>query len=210
MGSVPKNQILTRRRLFAEAYIANGLNGTAAAAAAGYTGSQRTLAAYASKMLKNPEVREYIEANARLEGATPVETINGLLRIARGDMTDFVTAEGEVEPELERARAGKKLGIVQSLEVTTDSYTIDKTTHTTRKVKFKLYSQLDAWKEIAKLLGLYRAKDDEAGADGVAPTDQELLEMLQRLEVPKKKWPPGVLRHYENVTKKITSKEVRK
>jgi phage terminase small subunit len=209
MGSPKRGKITVRHQLFAEAYVKNGMNATEAARAAGYTGSTGVLATLGARALKNATVRDWIQANLRQEGIESTEVLGLLVKHLRGDMTNFVTATGDVRLDLEAARAGKRLGIVQQLEVEEDSYTTDDgVTHTKLKKKIKLYSSQDAADKLCRALGLY-AKKDEGSKLGQALSDEQMLQMCQRYEIPKKKWPPGVLRYYESITKTVKSRDAK-
>src|SRR5262245_45038623 len=81
---------LTRKReAFTENYLSNGFNGTEAARAAGYKGSDNTLAQVAHENLKNPQIISRVRA--RIEGlaANANEVLHLLGDHLRSSIADY-------------------------------------------------------------------------------------------------------------------------
>lgn len=71
MGTTRK-ETLARWELFAEAYLASDNNGTEAARAAGFKGSNGTLAVSANRLLKKPEVKKMLAKLRKALKAKPI------------------------------------------------------------------------------------------------------------------------------------------
>lgn len=141
-----------RRELLAEAYIANGGNGTQAARAAGYVGNDASLAATASRALKDVKVQEY--RRRRLTGVKAhTDEIHYLLadhlRANLGDFVDCLKDDGSLD--LEKAQAKGVAHLVKELDCTT---TYDEDGNKTVKTKLKLHDSQTAAKVLADIHGL--------------------------------------------------------
>jgi hypothetical protein len=116
-----------------------------------------------------------------------------------GNMADFLTTDGPVRVDLEKARAAAKLGLIKSLRIRRRQIgpreagkgpVVEETT-----TRIELYDAQQAAGMLAKIMGLYRQEADpevrfEVSAD-------RIIERLLQLGIPKEKWLPGLVRRYE-------------
>lgn len=92
------DELRGKKKAFVLAYLRNGFNGTRAAQAAGYKGSDATLAQVAYENLRKPDIAAAIK-EAMEEMAMPAhEALARLSAMARGDLGDFA---GLTEADLE-------------------------------------------------------------------------------------------------------------
>lgn len=99
------DRLSPKQQKFADEYIIC-LNGTEAARRAKYSGNDATLAATASRLLRNDKVLAYIKSNLDTYAMSAAEVLTRLTDIARGDLADALNTMGGVDP-LEAARRGK-------------------------------------------------------------------------------------------------------
>lgn len=99
------DRLSPKQQKFADEYIIC-LNGTEAARRAKYSGNDATLAATASRLLRNDKVLAYIKVNLDTYAMSAAEVLTRLTDIARGDLADALNTMGGVDP-LEAARRGK-------------------------------------------------------------------------------------------------------
>lgn len=82
-----RNKLRPKRVRFCEAYLANGWNGTAAAACAGYGKTKESSAVTASRLLRDENVQAYLAARAREIyaelGLTPERVAAEMVRLYR-------------------------------------------------------------------------------------------------------------------------------
>jgi len=84
--------------LFADAYI-ESLNATWSAGAAGYSGSETTLAAQGSRNTRIPKIKEYIAARLSDEAMSAGEVLTRLAQQAKSNPLEFITDIREVEDD---------------------------------------------------------------------------------------------------------------
>jgi len=96
-----------KRRRLAEAYLANGFNGKAAAITAGF--SEKRAAVTASEILSDPLVKAYIEERMKQTQMTADEVLFRLGEFARGDMREFMMLTPEELKRHPKAWLVKKL-----------------------------------------------------------------------------------------------------
>lgn len=141
-----------RRKLFVEAYLANGRNGTQAAIAAGY--SAKTAAVKASQLLTEVKIAQAIDARAeKLQAAMELTTENVLRELARIALFDPATlydAEGKLLP-VHQMPADTRAAIA-SLEVD-QTAAGEKTIINTSKIK--LHDKNSALEKGMRHLGLF-------------------------------------------------------
>jgi len=82
-----EGEITSEQERFVQAWLANGCNGTKAGLAIGKAESYA--AHYATKTLKRPQVKAYIQECLLAKGCTPEFCKSLLLEHARGDLADF-------------------------------------------------------------------------------------------------------------------------
>lgn len=200
-----------KKQAFADAFLgAARFSVSEAARMAGYKGTPAVLSAAGSRLLRDPKVGQMIKARAEDAGVYPVEVLALLARHMRGDMTQFVTESGEVELDLQRARNGRRLGLLRKFKQKKRQYT-EGTGKAARdvtelQVEVELYDAQAAADKLCKVMGLY-GKDDGTAEDN--PDDlQALIDELLRQGVRKEKWDPGLVRLYESRTRQITSQVV--
>lgn len=100
-------KLSTKRRVFVEAYLANGFNGTQAAIAAGY--SVKRAAVTASEILSDDLVKAYIEERMKQAQMSADEVLFRLGAIARGDMRELMMLSPEELKKHPKAWLVKKL-----------------------------------------------------------------------------------------------------
>jgi phage terminase small subunit len=133
------------------------MNGTEAARLAGYRGDDATLAATASRLLRNHKILNELSRQLELFTMPAQEVLVHLTDIARGDIADALNSLGAVDP-LEAKRRGKSHLIkrFKTKTVTSD----DNDVH---EVEIEMYDRLDALKTLAKFHALLidRVKVDD-------------------------------------------------
>jgi len=97
------DRLTPKQARFANAYLANGGNGTRAAEAAGYAGSYATLRSVASENLGKPDIALHLRARTEAEAVTPDRIIAEMARIAfmddeRCKVTEF-DCNGNIKAE---------------------------------------------------------------------------------------------------------------
>lgn len=101
---VDANGLTDKQRIFIDEYFLCGLNQTEAYRRAGYEGEYKTLAANASRMIRNDNVRAEIEQRLAEHAMTANEAIARLANEARGDLADVFTDDGEFDFKTAKAR----------------------------------------------------------------------------------------------------------
>lgn len=105
-----------KQAAFADHYLGSCFyNGTKAAGLAGYKGDANTLGSVSYKLLREPDVKAYIDS--RLASIMPAnEVLHRLARIASTSIDD-VTAEGGAWLDLEKARSNGAIHSVKKIKV---------------------------------------------------------------------------------------------
>lgn len=141
-----------RRLLFVQAYLANGLNGTRAAIAAGFSAKSADFTA--TQLLKEPEVAKMIAAGAEkavaVAGLSVERTLLEVARIAYADPKHLYRTDGSLIPIAELSDDVR--ATVASVEVDvirTGSRIVGETT------KLKLWNKVDALQMAMKYFGLF-------------------------------------------------------
>jgi phage terminase small subunit len=155
-------KLTAKKEAWTENYLANGFNGTEAARAAGYKGSDNTLAQVARENLRNPQIASRVRA--RIEGlaANSNEVLNLLGDHLRGSIADFdgcFNEDGSFNlakaKEKEVAHLVKKLRSVRrSIPQGKDADGKDKAPIIETTVEIELYSSQDAAAKLIPVLGL--------------------------------------------------------
>lgn len=150
-----------RQELFIIEYL-KCFNATKAALAAGY--SEKSASETGCELLKNPKVaariREHLDNNAM----TAAEVLAHLADIARGDISEVVDANGNLD--MAAARRGKKTGLIRKIRqrsVTTEESDIAET-------EIEMHDRLRALELLGKHHKLFTDKQEITGADGTALT----------------------------------------
>lgn len=121
---VDANGLTDKQRIFIDEYFLCGLNQTEAYRRAGYEGEYKTLAANASRMIRNDNVRAEIERRLTEHAMTANEALARLANEARGDLADVFTDDGEFDFKTAKARGQtaiiKKLKRKRSTRYTAD------------------------------------------------------------------------------------------
>jgi len=147
-----------KQRAFVDAYLSatkDRWNGTAAARAAKYNGSDAVLAGIAWENLRKPHIAEEIKRRLEAQAMTANEVLERLGDQARGSMADFITiTRGKrrtVRIDLGKAEDANKLHLVKKISKTDKGWQVE------------LYDAHAALVDIGKHLGLF--------VDRVALTD---------------------------------------
>lgn len=157
-----------RRKLFLDAYIANGRNATQAAITAGY--SQKTARAQGCQLLTHPDIVKSLEAaTARIEaisGLTVERTLQEIARVAYQDPRKLFDDKGNLKniPDLDDDAAAA----VASLEVTEEFEGSGKDRERIGFTKkLKLWDKNTALVTAARHLGLFE-KDNAQKSESLA------------------------------------------
>lgn len=92
-----ERRLTLKQRNFIDEYLANGGNGTRAAAVAGYHGDDNTLSSVASENLAKPAILTQIEAHLAAQGVTRDTIIAELATVAFAPMEYFRDKNGKVD-----------------------------------------------------------------------------------------------------------------
>ncbi len=172
-----------RKRLFIEAYIANGGNGAQAVITAGY--SCKIAKRHAVTLLAMPDVKEALEARrdklARRYELTTESLIAELSKIVHADPRRMFAANGTILPV--KDWSDDVAGMVASIEVDElfDGTGKDRTwTGYTKKVK--LWDKNSAIEKAMKHLGLF-AEDNKQRMGALANLPRDVLQaIVERLQ----------------------------
>jgi phage terminase small subunit len=153
-----------RRKLFLDAYLANGRNATQAAITAGF--SKKTAGSQGYDLLKHPEIVAALEtAVARIEaisGLSVERTLQEIARVAYQDPRKLYDGNGNLKPvhELDDDMAAS----VASVEVTEEFEGHGQgRTHVGYTKKIKLWDKNSALVTAARHLGLFEKDNAQRG-----------------------------------------------
>jgi phage terminase small subunit len=104
-----------KRALFIEHYLANGFNQTDAAIKAGFSPASARTEAW--RLMKNADIRAEIDRRLKEHHITAEEVLARMASHARGDMSDFLNDDGEIDLALARER-----GVLHRLKSVNRSY----------------------------------------------------------------------------------------
>ncbi len=164
-SSLPSSDGLTdKQRAFLHAYLDQGeetyFNGTQSAITAGY--SEHTAKQIATENLSKPAIKAYLDAYWEAEDMSIAEVKGRNSRLARSDMTDFISVDGNEEVPLVsinlfKAKRAKKLGLIKKCKThTTRSYVEGQMTSEHTTVEVELYdagTALERQARIKKMVG---------------------------------------------------------
>jgi phage terminase small subunit len=198
-----------RRAAFAAAYVGPArFNATEAARMVGYTGTAGSLKVQGQRLLAEPQVIELLNQAVERAQMQVDEAARILTRQARGSMANFLTLEGPVGADLERARANGDLVLMKKFKQTTRSMTLqDGTSVDTTTLEFELYDAQRALQMLGEWRGMFagnKAEQDVAEAEKPMG-DQDYIALVTRLGIPQEKWNPGVLRRLKGRRAKVVS-----
>lgn len=173
-----------RRKLFIEAYLLNGENGTQAAIAAGF--SEKTAASQASRLLKNVKVQQELNSRrsaalAKVQKDTGITLERTLREIARGaffDVRKLFNADGTPKSiqDLDDDTAAVLAGLeVQQIGADDGAVAMVK--------KYKLSDRKGYLDMLMKHLGGYK-KDNEQGAEANANAIATLIGRMGKSTLP--------------------------
>lgn len=141
-----------RRRLFVDAYIANGGNGTQAALDAGF--SEKTATAQASRLLRHVKVQQEItRRRAELEqqsGLTAERVLREIARIVYFDPRELFREDGSLKPTSEWT--DDQAAAIASIEISDG------------KTRVKAWDKNAALEKAMKHLGLYEKDNQQKGS----------------------------------------------
>lgn len=147
-------QFTAKQLLFIDAYLANGGNGTRAAEAAGYKGSEDVWAQVAYENLRKPEIEA--EINRRLsQYMSADEVLYRLSEIANADLGDVLDEDGRVD-----LKKAKRLGKTRFLKV------IKLKSGATNEIAFEQYSRMEALELLGKKHKLFIERHEHTGENG--------------------------------------------
>jgi len=141
------SDLTDKQRLWVEEYLICW-NATEAVRRAGYVGSYDVLRRIGSGNLQNPELRAIIEERIKTRVMTADEVLARLADIARGNMADFITINGQTRIDLKKAQAEGKLHLVKSFTKVRGGY------------KIELYDAQAALVQLGKALGVLTERHD--------------------------------------------------
>lgn len=166
---IDPNEISPQMLLFVDHYIVC-MNGTEAARLAEYSGDDATLAATASRLLRNNKVLREIERRLATFSMSANEVLIHLTDIARGDIADALNSMGGIDP-LEAKRRGKS-HLIKRFKTKTVTVTSQDGKHDTDsyEAEVEMYDRLDALKVLAKFHSLLidRVKVEDWRTDIIA------------------------------------------
>lgn len=171
-----------RRKVFVDAYIANGENGSAAAIAAGF--ARKSAGVTASQLLKDPKVSAAIQKRREALGArvglSVERTLREVARIAYFDPRKLYDKRGELKPitELDDDTAAVIAGVDHVEEYTGRGDERELTGYTK---KLKLADKNAALEKAMKHLGLYE-KDNSQPSEALGKVlEQDRTEVARRI-----------------------------
>lgn len=119
-------KLTAKQRKFITEYFKCGMNGTEAAARAGYAGDRATLAVIASDNLRNPKIRDEINKRMDADAMSASEVIARLSAIARSDMSDFVKIDhGITFLDAEKAEKAGALHLIKKVRIKDDGIEVE-------------------------------------------------------------------------------------
>jgi phage terminase small subunit len=150
-----------KMKKFADFWLGETLfNGTKSARLAGYDGNNNTLAATASRLLRNVKVAAYVEEQLATGAMGINETITRLAEIARGNVEELLDENGNFSIEVARQR--NKTHLLKKI----------KTKRTIRQKKTEISDPIveiiydAALRDIGKIHKLFTDKTEITGKDG--------------------------------------------
>jgi phage terminase small subunit len=165
-ADTPPIKLTAKQRVFVDSYIINGFNATQAAITAGY--SEATAYSQGSRLLKNVEIKQAIDALFTQHAMSAQEVIARLTEHARGDLGD-VWDERTGRVDWEKARATGKTALIRRVKTKTTRVTReDGTDIETFEDDIELHSVQTALQLIGKHHGLFIDKQEITGKDGGA------------------------------------------
>lgn len=156
------DELTDRQQLFVMHYC-DLLNGTEAAARAGYDGTRNVLAVTAHDNLRNPKIRAAIDARLALTTMPPVEIISRIGQMATADIAEFYTFK-------ERRYRGKvkrsaELDLVKLLE-SGKSHLVKSVTWTQFGPRIEMVDAQAALKLLGMHHRLFTEKVEHSGPNG--------------------------------------------
>ncbi len=169
-----------KREVFASEYLGNGFNGVDAARAAGYTGTDASVAVTASRLLKDAKVSTRVRA--RIEGlaATADEVLSLLGEHLRADLADLADCIGQ-DGALDLKKA-KQLGVSRQLKTMTTrvltrrlaSGAEEREVHT----RIELHDSQTAAAHLIKVLGIaQKAGENKGDAERKAKAREDAIRL---------------------------------
>ena len=144
--------LTVKQQRFVDEYVIC-LNGTEAARRAGYNGNDTTLAAEASRLIRNAKVSRRVN-ELLAEFAMPAnEVLSQLSDIARSDIADAMDGFGGIDP-IEAKRRGKSQLIKRLKTKVTTVTEKDGTERETVETEIEMHDKLSALQALAKFHNL--------------------------------------------------------
>lgn len=184
------NEFTGKQRKFIEAYLGPAFfNATESARIAGYSGNDNVLGVSGYRLLRDAKIADEISTRLNEAAMSPNEVLFRLSAIARGDLDDVIGESGTFD--LEKARKGKKTGLlkklkqkrtskrVDTLEVDGESETLE-TSLIYEEVEFEMYSAHEALRDLAKYHKLLVDRTETKHTIDLSQlTDEELQEFAK-------------------------------
>lgn len=167
------NEITPQMLLFVDHYIVC-MNGTQAARLAEYSGDDATLAATASRLLRNDKVLREIERRLATFSMSANEVLIHLTDVARGDIADAMDRSGKIDPTEARKRGKshliKRYKHKTKTITTTDDNGDNGSEILEEELEIEMYDRMDALKTLAKFHSLLidRVKVEDWRTDIIA------------------------------------------
>ena len=171
-----KVRFTAKQKLFIAAYFECGLNGTEAAAMAGYGGKRATLASIASENLSKPEIRAVIYRLLEDRAMGKHEVLYRLTEQARATLGDFIDPNTERVSTIRAAERGKLHLIKEFTHTATEK---GEDTYTER-VTIKLHDAQSALVQLGRAHGLFKDKVDVTSGGKRIESDDDIRQDIQR------------------------------
>lgn len=170
-----------RQKLFVLAYVET-LNATEAAKQAGY--SDKTARSIGSENLTKPDIRAEIDRHFEARSMGKGEVLARLTDIARGDMGDFISVEGDedaalVYTNLGKAKAIGRLRLIRKIKITERDLG-----ESGREVKteIELYDAQAALNTLGRKHGVFDSKREDDDSDEPEEDEAEIGDDALRVE----------------------------
>ena len=168
-----KDKLSDKQQMFIDAYFICGMNGTEAAAQAGYAGDRDVLAVQASRLLSNVKVRARINELLEQFHLGRDEALARLAYMARGSMEDFIDENTGAIDTLKAKRA-HQLHLVKKYKSKVTTFTTkDGNEGEIVETEVELHDAQAALVNIGKHLGLFQA-DTNININLTQLSDEEL------------------------------------
>lgn len=173
-----QKELSAKHRLFAETYVTEACNGTAAYKKVYRTENDTTAKASANKLLKRHDIEAYIQdLQAKIIKKVEItrdQIIAEFAKIGFANITDYAEFDnGKLELSNSKDITIEKLAAISEV--------INTTGKTGSCVKIKLHSKIDALNSLAKILGYNSPEKLDLGIDFEGLSDSQLDLIIKKL-----------------------------